>query len=605
MNYQQFWKVTADFFEDRFIQRALYALFVVIAAISLVIAVENIGDKTLLADKYEQAKIRGQYSVDGGVTFTDFSDYKDINLHGVNNLIVRGRLRGGLKRSEELYMFMDYITVSVYINGSIVYASEETADYCWDSVKGTQIIGSDVVTFELNTIRPVRYAKGFEQFFEKLSKSTKTAVLFHELDENTILLLGDIILIILGFVMILNGVETQHSVGEKSYGLISCGLATVLGAVTCFINPRYITLIIYQYELVEYIDTILQTFTVTFIFVYFRRFLKQEENQRRATGLVVVAYTVVAMYLLWSSIGYPAGSLPIILEIIASVIISLHYLWLFIRDSREVKDRDGAVALGAACLLVACTVLEMLGYLYSGVFFVGAFEFGLVGFAMVQFWFIIKKMSQARREAIRLRELENELTKAQVNAMMSQIQPHFLYNALSTIRALCVKDPQRAREAIDLLSKYLRANMESLSTKESIPITKELEHVDCYLSIEKYRFGDKLNVEYDVKATDFKIPSMTVQTMAENAVKHGLLAKPEGGTLKISTYETEYSYVVDIADDGIGFDTSDGKHEQRIHVGIENSRKRLAAMCGGTLSIGSRVGKGTTVSICIPKNWNE
>jgi len=94
---------------------------------------------------------------------------------------------------------------------------------------------------------------------------------------------------------------------------------------------------------------------------------------------------------------------------------------------------------------------------------------------------------------------------------------------------------------------------------------------------------------------------MTIQTLAENSVKHGLLAKEEGGTLLIKSRETANCFEVQIIDDGVGFDTNARQDASRSHVGIENSRKRLAAMCGGTLSIGSKLGVGTTITITIPK----
>jgi sensor histidine kinase YesM len=209
----------------------------------------------------------------------------------------------------------------------------------------------------------------------------------------------------------------------------------------------------------------------------------------------------------------------------------------------------------------------------------------------------------------KINELESELLQNQISIMLSQIRPHFLYNALVAIQELCHIDPETASEAVGEFSNYLRGNLDSLSIKNTIPFEKELKHVETYLSLEKKRFGDKLSVVYDVKACDFLIPALTLQPVVENAVRHGVTKREEGGSVKISTGEDETNSVITVTDDGVGFDTSPNRamkrgekilHE-RLHVGIENVRSRLVSMCGGTLSVESAPGVGTSAVITIPK----
>jgi sensor histidine kinase YesM len=92
-----------------------------------------------------------------------------------------------------------------------------------------------------------------------------------------------------------------------------------------------------------------------------------------------------------------------------------------------------------------------------------------------------------------------------------------------------------------------------------------------------------------------------LQTIVENAVKHGLMPKKEGGKIEISTIETQNCYEIKVTDNGVGFDTSKPLEEGRSHVGVDNTRQRVVALCQGTMNIGSRVGNGTTVTIIIPK----
>jgi len=200
-----------------------------------------------------------------------------------------------------------------------------------------------------------------------------------------------------------------------------------------------------------------------------------------------------------------------------------------------------------------------------------------------------------------LQKKELELTQGRISVMLSQIRPHFLYNSLSAIRELCLIDPQVASQTVDEFAMYLRGNLDSLSITKPIPLDRELEHVETYLALEKKRFGDKLHIVHDITARDFLLPALTLQPLVENAVRHGVTKRTMGGTVTISTVETETDYVAVVSDNGIGFDPRETIQDGRNHVGIDNIRSRLASMCGGTLTIQSEPGIGTTAVIAIPK----
>lgn len=202
---------------------------------------------------------------------------------------------------------------------------------------------------------------------------------------------------------------------------------------------------------------------------------------------------------------------------------------------------------------------------------------------------------------ITMKRQEKELADLHIDIMLSQIQPHFLYNVLTGIRSLCDTEPERAGEAIGAFSKFLRSNMESLTNRSPILFEQELEHTRSYLYLEKQRFGDKLNVIYEIDAVHFSIPSLTLQPIAENAVRHGIMKKEDGGTITISSRETEYAFIIKVTDDGVGFNTENTESSDRIHLGISNVKNRLKAVCGGTLEIQSRPQIGTTVTMFIPK----
>ena len=122
-----------------------------------------------------------------------------------------------------------------------------------------------------------------------------------------------------------------------------------------------------------------------------------------------------------------------------------------------------------------------------------------------------------------------------------------------------------------------------------------------YLFIQKQRFGDYLNVVFDVETTDFLIPALSIQPLVENAVKHGIGMKEEGGTVTIKVREYADTFKIIISDDGVGFDPDAIDNRERQHIGLENVKNRLLLMCDATLSIESVLGKGTSITISLPK----
>lgn len=207
-------------------------------------------------------------------------------------------------------------------------------------------------------------------------------------------------------------------------------------------------------------------------------------------------------------------------------------------------------------------------------------------------------MEQFRRMAEEQKRILNE---ANINVLQSQIRPHFLFNSLSTIRYLCRTDPQTAAEAVDELAGYLRGSADVLTQQGCVSFEREMELVKSYLYLEKKRFGKHLKVVYDIRAGDFLLPPLSVQTMVENAVQHGIRGKLEGGTLLIESWEDETHFKVSVMDNGAGFAADRKPADGKSHVGIENVRSRLQMMCNGTLEIMSLPGKGTKVVLWLPK----
>lgn len=210
----------------------------------------------------------------------------------------------------------------------------------------------------------------------------------------------------------------------------------------------------------------------------------------------------------------------------------------------------------------------------------------------------------------RQKELEEELEDSDMSIMLSQIQPHFLYNSLSAIRELCIVDSAMAQKALEEFSAFLRGNMDSVKSKVPVHFSRELEHVKHYLHLEQIRFGEDLHIEYDIQEDDFYLPTLTIQPIVENAVKYGVGNKEEGGTVRIETRKENGKIVITITDDGVGFDVDEIEHipvqkDGRTHIGLSNVKHRLEKMVNGTMTIHSRKETGTVVQIMLDAKQNE
>ena len=201
-----------------------------------------------------------------------------------------------------------------------------------------------------------------------------------------------------------------------------------------------------------------------------------------------------------------------------------------------------------------------------------------------------------------VREHERDLMAAQrVQIMMTQIQPHFLFNALNTIRALYAKNPPLADTTLENFSTYLRQNLESLSQSDLIPVSKELEHTRLYAEIEMLRFPG-IRIEYHIQDDHFDIPALTIQPLVENAIRHGVRGKKDG-LVTVSSVREANLHRITVTDNGKGFDpekTMDG-----THIGLRNVKERVEQMCGGKLILQSEIGKGTCITLLIPEGRKE
>lgn len=232
--------------------------------------------------------------------------------------------------------------------------------------------------------------------------------------------------------------------------------------------------------------------------------------------------------------------------------------------------------------------------------------------AAVAGMFLAVAEMRTKIELIMIKENEHKIKMSDMKTqiVLNQIKPHFLYNVLATIQVLCKVDPDKAVTAMEDFSGYLRANVDYGLSKSVVSFDEEFKNVKYFLRLEKLRCGDKLKVVYDLKEKNFEIPVLTLQPIIENAVKHGVGNKKGGGTVTISTSSDNNNIIIRVQDDGDGIsaksiDELSLSYDGKSHVGLTNVKERIEIITGGSLDFYSEEGKGTVVTIKIPKDFKE
>ncbi|MDO5491151.1 MAG: histidine kinase [Bacillota bacterium] len=295
---------------------------------------------------------------------------------------------------------------------------------------------------------------------------------------------------------------------------------------------------------------------------------------------------------------------PMMWTVSALLLIYVTYKIVCALRSHSLPKELGRVCR-SMCWLPIGFFAELIQYFFinmsqSGVFIL----LFLIGFSVQYSYMLIRDVVEESRESIREKdELRLELEHERVRGMMVQMNPHFLYNALTAIQAIIKINPDYAYNLIYDFSVHLRGTIKALSV-EKISFREELQNVQAYLNIEKMRFEKRLRVEYDIQYDDFDVIPLCVQPLAENASRHGIFPRgPEGGTLTICSFAEPDAYIIQVVDDGVGFDAEMYFAEESYgkHIGISNLSFRLKKVMNAEILFDSVPGEGTIATIRIPR----
>ena len=463
--------------------------------------------------------------------------------------------------------------IEILIHNSHSFGNETAID---DLLSNTALWAG--IEFEKDTLERGEFQRNIGLFFMIISLLFLGSALFSTL----IHIKNSIILWVLGLVIIFAGTYFTYSTDSISlWSQSTVSNTTILGCSMIFY--------------------------MLFLLIAFVYLLKNTKKIGLITVAVLGLFDTIIFILpiVTDIVFYDTWIYWAIVQILANVAL----LGCLIREFITTKGKVRWNYIGSALPLLSFgidVVMIDLGIWNTGFaskyVFIAIFVTAMVG--------ILKIIPNSINAVAKAKELETEkialhaqLTESRVSTMMSQIRPHFIYNTLGSIEQLCTIDPPKAGELVHNFAKYLRGNFGELDNPKPILMSQEMEHVHHYVNIEHVRFPD-MTFLFEMDSNDFHIPALTIQPIVENAIKHGLMKLPKGGTIRVVSYETDTHYCVSVEDDGMGFHTSE-LQDAHNHVGIRNISERLKAMVGGTLEIESTVGVGTKVLITIPKEGRK
>lgn len=547
--------------------------------------------------------INGSVSVDGG-EWTDTAPGKTAHTE-FHTLRVKGSLSNRLEENQVLIISAANAWFTLKADGKTVASNYRDDDGIFADTPGYTIIYvsekdiSENSIVELNITDPYKFVSNekLDDYFDMYvgNEATVYQLLFQHKSLTIIFCLLICFFGLFAFPVagiILGGIDYRY----LAFAALSFFAGIYISVSSVY---SYLPLWIDRPALCMIINEAAGYFFVAAILIYMKTGFTIDSNKAAANIMTVIfIITVIAAGILqFTGVCDLFAFKPVfyLFFIICAVIMSV----CIFREVRQ-KKRTVTDVIFNWVPIAACLAFDIINA-FAGFTDFRATEFGIAVTIVYQIVCLVMLLKRQYKEQIRYQQMQKELYEAKVSIMVSQIQPHFLYNSLTSIAMLCTKDPQTAKTATINFADYMRENMNSLKESNPVPFTQELEHLKKYLMLEQLRFGDMLNIEYDIKTTDFYLPQLSVQPLVENAVKHGVGMKENGGTVKIATKDEDDCFKVIITDDGVGFDPNAVKNDGRSHVGMENVKQRLKDMVGGKVVITSEIGKGTTSEIIIPK----
>ncbi|MEE0858571.1 MAG: histidine kinase [Acutalibacteraceae bacterium] len=575
------------------------------------------GEYKVKVPEVERIEYSGRYTLNQSNESFIIPENKNIQLQNkkISKITFILNFNNDISKDEQINLYLDKVKLNVYKNGDIIhtYGNDNQPDIVksigteWTSFISPGINADDTIAIELESYYGEISEVYINKFLVNIFNGTDYNLLRYQLQQNSLQILFSVLIFITGFVLFVVLLTFKIMKSPIHMGDIFCGLLMMSGALFLLINHDYITLLFKNAFIVNIFEFLNKLFIVYFLLMYSRIYIYNKKIKSTINFFTSIWSVIILTFFVFQVTGVVDFIQFSEYIIIPAGLLILFSSFFLIMEFNKNKNANKKTVLISSIILSLSILAEIIIKATTDKYSSEIFMFTLLTFTITQFISIMIISKRNTIKAAKTEKMESELLQSKISVMLSQIQPHFLYNTLVVIRQLCDIDPKMAKEAITEFASYLRGNLDSLTLNNTISFEKEMEHVENYISLEKKRFGDKINIDYDIEAVEFEVPSLTIQTIVENAIRHGITKRKEGGTVTIRTRENHHNYTIEVHDNGVGVDLTKPPQQDnnRSHIGVENTKKRIETMCDGELIFESTPNIGTSVFITLPKKSND
>ena len=553
----------------------------------------------------EPLRFIGEYALEGSAQRYPLTDETDFSTAEHTQVTLYGHFDRAVAPNAQIIMRISNLRVTLRVNGRTVFAFGgdhpalvKSGGNVWTAFTSNGILPTDAVELQLANVYTNDVLSSYRDFFSGLSTGSEYAVYRTVFTAESYQFIVSLVLLLMGIAMLGLSIYARGLKLARAGDYLYLSGFTIASGIWMSINYRMISLILPYPAFYQTLEMLAMALMPVFLLRYASSLIRKP-YQSLCLGVTFAVLLLSIVCIVLQFFGtIDLAELTGVFSLVDMAAIAAFVVCL-LKSLRAPRDAETMSSILPLFILFSGALLNFANYFFSwhtsGLFYTVAFLL----FAILEMIRLVRTLREGIHRNNEFIRLENELTQSRIAVMLSQIKPHFLFNALNSISALCLTDPIMADQAITSLANYLRGNIRSLEQSAPVPFEQELDHIKYYVRLEQLRYGDRLRVVYAVETTAFQVPTLSLQTLVENAIRHGVSPRPEGGLVVVQTERGDNCTYVRIIDDGVGFDP-DMSSQNADSIGLANAKKRMEVMMNADFDIHSVPGKGTVISIRIP-----
>jgi len=534
-------------------------------------------------------------------TYYSLAPPSNLSNHANNTMVLTHMLPDVLNKNDVLYFRSSQQAVKVFLDDIIIYEYQDPGSRITGIATPSHWNFIPLETSDAGKELRIELRSPYALFSGKMNAiylgdnfSLTSDLLAHVLNGyicTLVLLVFGILIILSSFIFI------NQNEGIKSFRYL--GLYTILLALWMRSEVRVPDYLMFN----PHVETLIGFLSLFLCPIPYLLFIKQRLPEKlhkvihfllalfSANFVVCIILQLLGIHdLVESSIIFPIFIIPTV------ILVCMQYLL-------QIKNRQRSYPLFsifAFVSLVSSIAIELLYYYFGHSEYLGyLFRIDMIIYVACLAFSAVDTIVSHEMVSAQASEL---ILKHQIKMMLSHIQPHFLFNSLGAIQSLIKKSPDTAYKMLFDFSKYLRSSINAWNNQSLIPFSTELENVKSFTNIQLIRFRNSFRVEFDIAVSDFSVPLLSIRALVENAVNHGARkSTSESPFVHIHSYETPGLYVIEIVDNGPGFDVDETLSNSDSSSGIQRCQHLFQSQMNASLNIHSTLGKGTTVIVHIPR----